>query len=206
MKKLFSILSLTIFISNISAQVNSSNLTYPDQNKAQNNEINSTQEQQPNKSHSDINRWRFGGGVGLSFGSHGYFTVQVSPSVGYALTNNVEAGLVAGYMYAKDDYSKQNIFNVGPYVNYYPIQNIFLRANYMYYTGTIKSDYYNFLDTDNARYEDKFDESALWLGAGYQSSGLVRFQVGILYNVLYKENESRFSSAWQPFMGVAFGF
>ncbi|MFV0143414.1 MULTISPECIES: hypothetical protein [Empedobacter] len=43
------------------------------------------------------------------------------------------------------------------------------------------------------------------MGAGYQSSGPVRFQAGVMYNVLYKENESIFSSGLQPFMGVSIG-
>ena len=149
------------------------------------------------------NNWRFGGGLGLSFGNNGYFGFNVSPSVGYMVANNLELGATAGYQYAKDDYSKLNLFNVGPYINFFPIENIFLRANYMYYTGKQKFDdptpYYNSV------YEANLDESALWLGAGYQSSGPVRFQAGVMYNVLYKENESIFSSGLQPFMGVSIG-
>ena len=149
------------------------------------------------------NNWRFGGGLGLSFGNNGYFGFNVSPSVGYMVANNLELGATAGYQYAKDDYSKLNLFNVGPYINFFPIENIFLRANYMYYTGKQKFDdrtpYYNSV------YEANLDESALWLGAGYQSNGQVRFQAGVLYNVLYKENESIFSSGFQPFMGISVG-
>ena len=149
------------------------------------------------------NNWRFGGGLGLSFGNNGYFGFNVSPSVGYMVANNLELGATAGYQYAKDDYSKLNLFNVGPYINFFPIENIFLRANYMYYTGKQKFDdrtpYYNSV------YEANLDESALWLGAGYQSSGPVRFQAGVMYNVLYKENESIFSSGLQPFRGVSIG-
>ncbi len=73
----------------------------------------------------------------------------------------------------------------------------------MYYTGKQKFDdrtpYYNSV------YEANLDESALWLGAGYQSNGPVRFQAGVMYNVLYKENESIFSSGLQRFMGVSIG-
>ncbi len=58
----------------------------------------------------------------------------------------------------------------------------------------------------NYNYETNLDESALWLGAGYQSSGPVRFQAGVMYNVLYKENESIFLSGFQPFMGVSYRF
>lgn len=146
------------------------------------------------------NNWRFGGGLGLSFGNNGYFGFNVSPSVGYMIANNLELGATAGYQYAKDDYAKLNLFNAGPYVNFFPVENLFLRANYMYYTGKQK---YN--ERYNYNYETNLDESALWLGAGYQSSGPVRFQAGVMYNVLYKENESIFSSGFQPFMGVSIG-
>ena len=149
------------------------------------------------------NNWRFGGGLGLSFGNNSYFGFNISPSVGYMVANNIELGATAGYQYAKDDYAKLNLFNVGPYINFFPIENIFLRANYMYYSGKQKYNdrtlYYNNI------YEATLDESALWLGGGYQSSGPVRFQAGVMYNVLYKENESIFSSGFQPFMGVSIG-
>ncbi|CAM3332939.1 hypothetical protein [Empedobacter stercoris] len=146
------------------------------------------------------NNWRFGGGLGLSFGNNGYFGFNVSPSVGYMIANNLELGATAGYQYAKDDYAKLNLFNAGPYVNFFPVENLFLRANYMHYTGKQK---YN--ERYNYNYETNLDESALWLGAGYQSSGPIRFQAGVMYNVLYKENESIFSSGFQPFMGVSIG-
>ena len=162
--------------------------------------LSSTIYAQINQNQPLNNNWRFGGGLGLSFGNNGYFGFNVSPSVGYMIANNLELGATAGYQYAKDDYAKLNLFNAGPYVNFFPVENLFLRANYMYYTGKQK---YN--ERYNYNYETNLDESALWLGAGYQSSGPVRFQAGVMYNVLYKENESIFSSGFQPFMGVSIG-
>lgn len=158
---------------------------------------------QINQNQTLTNNWRFGGGIGLSFGNNSYFGFNVSPSVGYMVSNNVELGATAGYQYAKNDYSKLNLFNAGPYINFFPIENIFLRANYMYYTG--KQEYNDRTPYYNTMYESNLDESALWLGAGYQSGGPVRFQAGVMYNVLYKENESIFSSGFQPFMGVSIG-
>ncbi|MGV4538189.1 hypothetical protein ACQ1RB_05840, partial [Ornithobacterium rhinotracheale] len=53
---------------------------------------------------------------------------------------------------------------------------------------------------------DSYDinESALWIGGGYQSEGRVSLRAGIMYNVLYKEENSIFSSAIRPFAGVVF--
>lgn len=165
--------------------------------------LSNTSFSQTNKNQTLNNNWRFGGGLGLSFGNNSYFGFNISPSVGYMVANNLELRATAGYQYAKDDYVKQNLFNVGPYINFFPIENIFLRANYMYYTG--KQKYNDRTPYYNSIYEADIDESALWLGAGYQSSGPVRFQAGVMYNVLYKENESIFSSGLQPFMGVSIG-
>ena len=162
--------------------------------------LSSTIYAQINQNQPLNNNWRFGGGLGLSFGNNGYFGFNVSPSVGYMIANNLELGATAGYQYAKDDYAKLNLFNAGPYVNFFPVENLFLRANYMHYTEKQK---YN--ERYNYNYETNLDESALWLGAGYQSSGPIRFQAGVMYNVLYKENESIFSSGFQPFMGVSIG-
>ncbi|MBN9336436.1 MAG: hypothetical protein J0I88_01110, partial [Chryseobacterium sp.] len=33
------------------------------------------------------NRWTFGGGLGVGFGSNSYFNLQVSPRVGYKITD-----------------------------------------------------------------------------------------------------------------------
>ena len=140
-------------------------------------------------------KWRVGGGVGLGFGNNGYFGFNISPYVGYAIAPRLEGGVTAGYQYGKNDYMKQNLFSVGPYANYYIMDQIFLRGHYEYFTGSQE------ITSSNMEYD--FDESALWLGGGYQSSGRVRFQAGIMYNVLYKENESIFSSPIRPFGGIA---
>ncbi len=198
-----STLILILLSFNSFGQVNSSNLKYPSQNEVQKYKNSEDKTSEQNKNQSTFNNWRIGGGLGIGFGNNGYFNLQISPSVGYMVSNNLELGGIAGYSYAKNDWYKQNIFNIGPYINYFPIENLFLRANYMYYTG--KQKYDNNLPFYNSVDEFNLDESALWLGGGYQSSGNVRFQAGILYNVLYKEDESIFSSGFQPFVGVAIG-
>lgn len=143
--------------------------------------------------------WRVGGGLGLSFGSNDYMSFNISPSLGYSLNTYTEVGVIAGYQYSKNRYYNSNLFNIGPYINVYPIQELFLRANYMYYSGNE-----NTKKNVTPSYSYTVDENALWLGAGYQSTGTVRFQVGVLYNVLYKANESIFSNGWQPFAGINF--
>lgn len=152
---------------------------------------------QINVSKSKIeNRWRVGGNIGLSFGSNDYFGFGIAPSIGYKITESLEGGITVGYRYSDWKYSKQHMLNTGPYLNYYAIQNLFLRAHYEYYNGTQKNKL-----TSNS---SSFDENALWLGAGYQSGGRVKVYFGLMYNVLYKDNESIFSNGIRPIGGISF--
>lgn len=146
-------------------------------------------------------KWRFGGGLGLGFGSNGYFGFAISPFVGYEIIPQLEGGLTVGYQYSKWSDSKQNLFNAGPYLNYYPIPSLFARAHYEYYTGTNEIEYE--FESDNFKYN--FNESALWLGGGYRTTGKVQFYAGLMYNVLYQNDSSLFSSGFRPIVGVSVG-
>lgn len=143
------------------------------------------------------NNWRVGGGVAMNFGNHGAFALNVSPFIGYELSPNLEGGVTTGYQYSKYRDQKQNLFSVGPYLNFYPIQSLFLRTQFEYFTGSVK--------IKNSSYSTSFDESALWIGGGYRTGGRVQMYAGILYNVLYKENKSLFSEAYQPIVGISIG-
>ncbi len=158
--------------------------------EAQNSQINLPAQSNP---------WRVGGGVGLGFGSNDYFGFSISPFVGYQIDPSVELGVSAGYQYSKWNYAKQHLFNAGPYLNFYPIPQFFARAHYEYYTGQMNYNpgYYGGASRN-------FDESALWLGAGYRSLGRVQFFVGLMYNVLYDEDDSVFANGLRPIMGVSF--
>lgn len=140
------------------------------------------------------NKWRVGGGLGVSTGSNSYFGLNISPTVGYMVSNNLETGLSAGYQYGSNKFSSHNLFSVGPYANAYLVEGIFGRAHYEYFTGNFKAK--------NSQYNRKINENAMWLGAGYQSSGPVRFQVGIMYNVLHND-ESIFNSPIRPIGGIS---
>ena len=148
-----------------------------------------------------LNKWRFGGGLGLGFGSNGYFGFAISPFVVYEIIPQLEGGLTVGYQYSKWSDSKQNLFNAGPYLNYYPIPSLFARAHYEYYTGTNEIEYE--FEADNFKYN--FNESALWLGGGYRTTGKVQLYAGLMYNVLYDKSSSLFSTGLRPILGVSVG-
>lgn len=139
-------------------------------------------------------KWRVGGGLGISSGSNSYFGLNISPTVGYLISNNLEAGLSAGYQYGSSSLSSYNLLSAGPYVNVYLIERFFGRAHYEYFTGNFKAKI--------SQYNKKINENAMWLGAGYQSSGPVRFQVGIMYNVLHND-KSIFNSPIRPIGGIS---
>lgn len=142
------------------------------------------------------NRWHVGGNLGLNIGSNDYFGVSIAPSLGYDLAPDLRLGLTVGYQYASWNRAKQNLFNIGPYLNFYPIRDLFLRAHYEYYTGNRNYDHGRTVN---------FDENALWVGAGYHTSGHIQFYFGLMYNVLYDDNDSLFSNGLRPIAGVSIG-
>lgn len=149
----------------------------------------------------ELSKWRFGGGLGLGFGGNGYFGISISPSVGYQINPYVEGGLAIGYQYSKNDWQRENLFSVGPFINVYPIESLFTRVQFEQYIGKGKTET---LSGTDIKYD--YNESALWVGAGYRSPGKISFYAGMMYNVLYQEDDSIFASGFRPILGVSFGF
>lgn len=92
-----------------------------------------------------------------------------------------------------------NRFGVGPFVNYYFARSFFLGANLQQYFINSEEKY--------TGYKFDKDETALYLGGGYmQSIGNNAFiQFGVMYNVLWKERSSIFSSGFVPSVGFVVG-
>lgn len=147
---------------------------------------------------TSLGKWRVGGGLGVNFGDNSYFGLNVYPNIGYMFTNQLEGGVAVGYQYSSWKNAKSNLFSAGPYLNFYPINELFLRGHYEYFTGNTK------FKGDSTSYN--YDESALWLGGGYRSGGIVSFYAGVMYNVLWKDGESIFSNGIRPIAGVSVGF
>ncbi len=145
------------------------------------------------------NKWTFGGGIGVGFGSQSSFYLQASPRVGYRLTDDLEAGVVGSVSWQTSDYYRSTMFGVGPFANYYIARTFYLSANYQHYFINYKDKYYE--------YKTNEQEDALYLGGGYmQRIGNNSFmQIGVMYNVLWKENSSIFSSGLVPNIGFVVG-
>ncbi|MGD1318656.1 hypothetical protein [Chryseobacterium sp. 2R14A] len=145
------------------------------------------------------NRWTFGGGIGFGFGSNSMFNLQASPRVGYRLTDDLEAGVTGTVMWQTSDFYNSTMFGVGPFVNYYFARSFYVSGNLQHFFINYKDKYYDFKAND--------EETALYLGGGYlQRIGNNSFlQLGIMYNVLYKENNSIFANGLVPSIGFVVG-
>ena len=145
------------------------------------------------------NRWTFGGGIGVGFGSQSSFYLQASPRVGYRLTDDLEVGVVGSVAWQTSDYYRSTMFGVGPFANYYFARSFYVGANLQQYFINFKDKFYD--------YKTNEEETALYLGGGYmQRIGTHSFmQIGLMYNVLYKENSSVFSSGLIPNIGFVVG-
>lgn len=145
------------------------------------------------------NKWTFGGGIGLGFGSNSSFYLQASPRVGYRLTEDLEAGAVGSVSWQTSDYYQSTMFGVGPFVNYYIARSFYLGANFQHYFINYKDKYYD--------YKYNTEENALYLGGGYmQRIGNNSFmQIGLMYNVLWKKDTSIFANGLVPSIGFVVG-
>ncbi len=135
---------------------------------------------------------RFGGGLGLSFGS-GFTDITIAPSAIYQFNQYVAAGvgLQGSYISVRNNYEA---FTYGGslilLVN--PIQEIQLSAELEQLRVNL-----NF----NDGFSDKFWNTALFLGAGYRANNIT---IGLRYNVLHNSNNNVYSEAFMPFVRVYF--
>lgn len=146
-------------------------------------------------------KWTFGGSAGLggSFGGNGGTTIYLTPKVGYKITNDFEAGLAGNFSWNSSKYYSSTILGVGPFANYYIGRSFYLSSLFQQYFINTKDKLYN--ETYSA------DEAALYLGAGYMQNvgNGIYMQFGVMYNVLYKDQTSVFSSGLVPSVGVVVG-
>lgn len=141
---------------------------------------------------------RFGGGLGLSFGS-GYFMRSVSPSAIYNFNEQFNAGVGLSYMSLKEKRFNNYSFSA------YGGSLIFLYHLIRYIQLSFEPEglqvNYTFLATSAGRETERYFQEALFLGAGYQAGNVT---IGARYNVLYKENRNIYGSALLPFVRVYF--
>lgn len=146
-------------------------------------------------------KWTFGGYAGITggFGGNSGYAIHVTPRVGYKVTENFETGLSGSFNWQNSSYSSSTLFGIGPFANYYFGRNFFLSSQFQEYfiSQKIKS----------SNLKSNYDEAALYIGGGYlqRLGNNAYMQIGGMYNVLWKENNSVFSSGFVPNIGIVFG-
>lgn len=142
----------------------------------------------------------FGGNLGLQFGS--YTFVDVSPLVGYKVTDQLIMGLGATYIYySVDDFPYKystNIFGGRAFTKYYLMENLFAHVEYEVLNMEVLDDLTYKLVRTNI--------PSLFVGGGYRQMMGERsaFELLLLYNVM----EERNSPYQNPIVraGFVFGF
>lgn len=149
-------------------------------------------------------RWTYGGyaGVGGLFAGNsnvGGTSIYFTPRGGYKVTEDLEVGVAGNLSWNNSKNFTSTMVGVGPFANYYFSRTFYVAGMFQQYFVNQK---YKPTSTKTS-----FNESALYLGAGYlQHLGSRTYlQMGGLYNVLYKENRSVFGGAFIPNVGIVMG-
>ena len=129
----------------------------------------------------------FGGlGLGRSNVYGNYFSIGVTPMIGYMLTKNLSTGFAFEYQYTNYSDIKLKIHQYGwyPFLRY-NIQQFFIQTDYDWYS----------MEDFNTPEDDRIILDRFFVGAGYSSRGRGNMAVNFLlsYDFLYT-NTSRFNS------------
>lgn len=156
-----------------------------------------------------LDRLVFGGNLGGGYANG--FNINVSPTVGYRITNTTIAGVGVSYIYS--DFTNrwdglrwtQNVTGGRLFAQQLLFQNLYARGEYEYlaFTAKIRDDSGRILN------ESELEVPGLLFGGGYSTqfggSGL-GFTFEVLYNILYKAENSPYPSPLVIRGGLMFGF
>ena len=137
---------------------------------------------------------RFGGGIGLGFGTN-IFNAAVSPSAVYQVSQEFSTGLNLNLNYSK--FGDARLLAYGPsFVNFY---NPF---PFLQVSGEFEQWWVNQNQSFNGgTFNDNFSFSALFLGLGYTQRNIT---FGLRYDVLHDPNRSIYADALIPFVRIYF--
>ena len=139
---------------------------------------------------------QFGGGFGLNIGS-GFTDITLAPSGIYNFNQSFSAGigLQGSYVSSKNNYSSA-IYGVNLISLINPIDDfqISVELEQLRVNRTVMM-----IGAPNLK--DNFWNTGLFIGCGYGSDNVI---VGVRYNVLYKESDFVYNTAFMPFVRVYF--
>ncbi|MFT5892990.1 MAG: hypothetical protein ACI9Y7_003109 [Dokdonia sp.] len=137
---------------------------------------------------------RFGGGLGLSFGTNNT-QITVAPSAIYQYNEYIAFGPGINFNYQKFGNFSSTLYGISGIFLANPIPEIQLSGELEQLFGTQR------IDDINGDISDDVNNTALFLGAGYRYGGVT---IGARYNVLFDNNDGIYAEAWQPFVRVYF--
>jgi hypothetical protein len=152
------------------------------------------QEYKPPSENSLSNRIFYGGGLGLQFGD--ITLIDISPMVGYRITEKLAAGITLTYKYykVKDYYAyylnlpsadlKSNIYGGSLFSRYFLFENLFVQAEYEYLLYSYDVYEQNKGGTGYSKSNETIDLPSFFLGGGYRQpiGGRTFFTITVLYN------------------------
>lgn len=140
-------------------------------------------------------RLKFGVGFGLNF--VGGTNISLAPNLTYKLSEKVSiGGGIQGSYSALKDIQSTTTFGANVITQYSPIRQITTLLEFAELNVSTKTD------TPTGKISNNYWDSALFLGAGYNITE--KISLGAKYNLLYKEDESVYTSAIIPFVNITF--
>lgn len=151
----------------------------------------------------------FGGNVGLQFGS--VTLVDISPMIGYRVTEDIDAGVSLTYKYynVKDYYSvssqnydlETNIIGGGIFGRYHFTQNFFFHAEIEYLN--FNQDVYYIYNNGIIKDKENIGITSIFIGGGIKQpvGNNSFFTIMLLYNL----NETQNSPYTNPIIRAGFG-
>ncbi len=159
------------------------------------------------KNYDSAKKWRFGGGFGLGIGS-GYTDVMLAPSALYDVNPYLSLGVGIQGSYINSKNRSFYINSISEYSSWIyggsliaisnPIPELQLSVEL---EQLRVNNIYTYKDKDLSKDHHDFWNTALFLGAGYNSGSVT---VGVRYNVLYKSKDMVYGSPFMPFIRVYF--
>lgn len=140
-------------------------------------------------------KWKFGMGFGLNFVSG--TNINLAPSLLYDASVKITFGVGLQYNYsAIKDLKRTSTIGGTLSAFYSPTPRFLTLLEFAELNVTSKTE------TPEGEVKDDFWETALFIGAGMNITNSIT--VGAKYNVLYKEDESVYTSPVIPFVNIAF--
>jgi long-subunit fatty acid transport protein len=157
--------------------------------------LNSVAQVAPDSLKPKEKKLKFGCGFGLNF--VGGTSLSLSPNLTYKISDKISAGAgLQGSYNAIKNLQNTTTFGANVLGFYNPNKSIQTILEFAQLRVNTKTEINSTTSTNS------FWDSALFVGCGYNITK--KFTIGAKYNLLYKEDESVYTSAIIPFVTISF--